>query len=104
MTSEPSWLPPAPSEPSSSGVTLGAAPIAVFAATFPERTLGLVLIHGMARVAWAPDFPWGETTEFHREETNRIASGWGTGEFERWFLHHVGDPRAEDPGYVAMTA
>jgi class 3 adenylate cyclase/pimeloyl-ACP methyl ester carboxylesterase len=86
------------------GVTLSCALMALFAATFPERTLGLVLIQAVARVAWAPDYPWGETAEYHRDETDRIAEGWGTGAFERWFLARAGHPGADDPRYVARTA
>jgi pimeloyl-ACP methyl ester carboxylesterase len=66
------------------GSSISAGFMAVFAASFPERTLGLVMIHALARSAWAPDYPWGETKEFHREETERQTEGWGTGEFERW--------------------
>ena len=86
------------------GVTVSCALMALFAATFPERSLGLVLIHALARTAWAPDYPWGESAEYHRDETDRIAAGWGTGQFERWFLADVDDPRADDPAYVAATA
>ena len=86
------------------GITIGAAVIAVFAAANPERALGLVMIQAAARTAWAPDYPWGESMEDHREETDRIASGWGTGGFEEWFLRLQGDPRADDAAYVAMTA
>jgi class 3 adenylate cyclase len=84
------------------GVTMGAALACIFAATHPERTLGLALIHGQARSAWAPDYPWGETPEFHREETDRIDAGWGTGEFERWFVR--GTPYADDETFIAKTA
>jgi hypothetical protein len=45
-----------------------------------------VLIQSEAKVGWAEDYPWGESVEYFREETERIESGWGTGEFERWFL------------------
>ncbi|MGH2463059.1 MAG: alpha/beta fold hydrolase [Candidatus Limnocylindria bacterium] len=86
------------------GLTIGCALMALFAASFPERALGLVLIHALPRVAWAEDYPWGETAEYHREETDHIEGGWGTGAFERWFMARVGDSRAEDPSYVAMTA
>ena len=86
------------------GLTIGCGLMALFAASFPDRVLGLVLISPLPRTAWAPDYPWGETAEDHREETDRIEAGWGTGEFERWFLASVGDSRAEDPRYIAMTA
>jgi class 3 adenylate cyclase len=85
------------------GVTISCALMALFAATFPERTAGLVLIHALARAARSHDYPWGETTEEYREETDQIASGWGTGAFERWFMEDD-KARAEDPHYVATTA
>jgi class 3 adenylate cyclase len=84
------------------GVTVGAAIACLFAATYPERTLGLALIHSHARTAWAPDYPWGDTPEGHRDETDRIDRGWGTGEFERWFLGITG--QAEDAALVARAA
>jgi class 3 adenylate cyclase len=37
----------------------GAAMVALFAATYPDRTAALVLMVPMVRGAWAPDFPWG---------------------------------------------
>jgi class 3 adenylate cyclase/pimeloyl-ACP methyl ester carboxylesterase len=84
------------------GVTVGAAIACLFAATYPEHTLGVALIHADARTAWAPDHPWGDTPEQHREETDLIDRGWGTGEFERWFLSGTGQP--DDPASIARTA
>jgi pimeloyl-ACP methyl ester carboxylesterase len=37
------------------GGTVGAAIACLFAATYPERALGVALIHADARTAWAPD-------------------------------------------------
>jgi len=37
----------------------GAAMVALFAATYPERTAALILQMPMVRGAWAPDYPWG---------------------------------------------
>ena len=34
-----------------------------FAATYPERTSALVLVRGYARFLWAPDYPWGWTSD-----------------------------------------
>jgi class 3 adenylate cyclase/pimeloyl-ACP methyl ester carboxylesterase len=84
------------------GVTVGAAIACLFAATYPERTLGLALIHSHARTARAPDYPWGDTPEEHQDETERIDRGWGTGEFERWFLSLTG--QADDAAFVARAA
>jgi pimeloyl-ACP methyl ester carboxylesterase len=41
----------------------GGALAAMFAATYPERTLGLVPWSGGVRMAWAPDYPWGMREE-----------------------------------------
>jgi class 3 adenylate cyclase/pimeloyl-ACP methyl ester carboxylesterase len=84
------------------GVTVGAVIACMFAATYPDRALGVALIHCEARTAWAPDYPWGDTPEWHQEETQRIDAGWGTGEFERWFLGESG--QQADPTTVARTA
>jgi len=40
----------------------------LFAATYPERTAGLILHGCQARGEWAPDYPWAPT----KEETARI--------------------------------
>jgi class 3 adenylate cyclase len=37
----------------------GAAMVALFAATYPERAAAVVLNNPMVRGAWAPDYPWG---------------------------------------------
>lgn len=57
---------------------------ALFAATNPDRTLGLV-IHGPdpARTAWAPDWPRGQTVERHEAIVERIDRLWGTEAFIR---------------------
>ena len=36
----------------------------VFAATYPDRVAALVVVNGMARMLWAPDFPLGVSREF----------------------------------------
>ncbi len=37
------------------GLTFTCASMSVFAASFPDRTIGVVLIHPAPRVAWSPD-------------------------------------------------
>ncbi len=88
------------------GITMGASLACLFAATYPERSLGLALIQAQSRSAWSPEHPWGETEAFAREQTERIDAGWGTGEFERWFLRKApgADDRWNDPVFVERTA
>ena len=50
----------------------------VFAATFPERTVGLVGYGAAARTAWAPDYPWGATPESWAEEVAQVGVDWGS--------------------------
>jgi pimeloyl-ACP methyl ester carboxylesterase len=45
------------------GLSEGGTMAAMFAATYPGRTLGLILYGASARGAWAPDYPWGDTEE-----------------------------------------
>jgi pimeloyl-ACP methyl ester carboxylesterase len=45
----------------------------LLAGTFPERTLGVVLMNTRPRIAWAPDYPWG----MRREEFERALAEMG---------------------------
>jgi len=42
------------------GASDGAAIVALFAATYPERTAALSLFRPVVRGAWARDYPWGQ--------------------------------------------
>jgi DNA-binding SARP family transcriptional activator/class 3 adenylate cyclase/alpha-beta hydrolase superfamily lysophospholipase len=48
------------------GVSEGGSMSALFAATHPERTLGLVLMGAFARSMWAPDHPFGVSDDEYR--------------------------------------
>jgi pimeloyl-ACP methyl ester carboxylesterase len=50
------------------GTVEAAAMCTLFAATYPERTLGLILYNGYAKGTWAPDYPWASTVEEWRRE------------------------------------
>lgn len=56
------------------GISEGGPMSVLFAATYPERTSGLVLYGTIARGAWAPDYPWGSKPE--NEETEAWLEGW----------------------------
>ena len=62
---------------------------ALFAATYPDRVLGLIMHGPDVRAAWAPDAPWGMTSEDFEAELATIERGWGTGRFERPFLEEM---------------
>lgn len=55
---------------------------ALFAATYPSRTSGLVWNYPRARLAWAPDYPWGKGPEAFAAELAQAAS-WGTTGYAR---------------------
>jgi len=55
---------------------------ALFAATHPDRASGLVWNYPRARLAWAPDYPWGQRPEAF-EAALAQAPNWGTTEYAR---------------------
>jgi class 3 adenylate cyclase len=55
---------------------------ALFAATHPDRASGIAWNYPKARLAWAPDYPWGEGPEAFEAALAQAAS-WGTTEYAR---------------------
>lgn len=49
----------------------------MFAATYPERTIALVLYDPTARGLWAGDYPWAATDDEWRAELREIRDRWG---------------------------
>ena len=56
----------------------GGALACLFAATYPERTLGLVVMNTAPRFAWAPDYPWGMRREELERTLEEMERDWGT--------------------------
>jgi pimeloyl-ACP methyl ester carboxylesterase len=59
------------------GVSEGGPLCALFAATHPDMTAGLVMLGSYARRLWAPDYPWGPTVEEREEFLQAIVNEWG---------------------------
>ncbi|MBL8232398.1 MAG: alpha/beta fold hydrolase, partial [Bryobacterales bacterium] len=59
------------------GVSEGGPMSALFAATYPEKTLGLVMIGSYARRLKDADYPWGPTAEQRDEYCIHIRESWG---------------------------
>ena len=78
------------------GSTIGAAALAMFAATFPDRVTSLIWFGPMAKTRWSPDYPWGSTPREEREFIARAREHWGGLEFARWYLEHSVPTRASD--------
>jgi class 3 adenylate cyclase len=55
---------------------------ALFAATYPDRTSGLVWNYPRPRLAWAPDYPWGQGPDAFEADLAE-ARNWGTTEQAR---------------------
>jgi pimeloyl-ACP methyl ester carboxylesterase len=76
------------------GVSEGGPLAYLFAATYPQRTTALVLYGEYARLAWAPDYPWGFSQEQHERFLQRVDEAWGTGAiFEYWAPDSKDDQR-----------
>jgi pimeloyl-ACP methyl ester carboxylesterase len=61
------------------GSSEGAPMSILFAATYPQRTSRLILYGGLARSAWAADYPWGITAEQFAARWRFREENWGQG-------------------------
>ncbi len=59
------------------GVSEGGPMSAVFSATYPDRTLALVMIGTYAKRIRSADYPWGPTAEQHAAFLDEIQQNWG---------------------------
>lgn len=85
------------------GHSEGGQNAAVFAATHPERMLGLILLTSDVRGAWAPDHPWGMKQEAWDAEQLLIEHGWGTGEYMASFFTQIMPSLADDDGRASAS-
>ena len=73
---------------------------AVFAATYPERVVALMLHNTWPRVVSSPDYPMGDPVEKWHRRVRETRLRWGDrdyqrGELERYFPSRAGDPEFE---------
>ena len=82
----------------------GGALAALFAATYPERTLGLLLWGGTMRMAAAPDYPWGMSDSRFEERLRTRTELWGDAaraeETTRMTFLAIGNRLAQDPSFT----
>ncbi|MFN2525774.1 MAG: adenylate/guanylate cyclase domain-containing protein [Actinomycetota bacterium] len=78
------------------GISEGAAMAALFAATYPKRTSGLILYGTVARATWAPDYPWPPPREdLLQASAEFVQPAWGTGATVEIFApSHQDNPEA----------
>lgn len=86
------------------GTVEAAAMCTLFAATYPERTLGLILYNGYAKGTWAPDYPWASTVEEWRRELEEELRTWGTNEHAARTVRAVVASEADNPEFIARWA
>ena len=60
-------------------IEAGSVPAILFAATFPERTVALALVEGVATMERADDYPWGMPPSAQLKYRDAMAREWGTG-------------------------
>lgn len=84
------------------GFSEGGTVAALFAATYPERTSGVILYGTLARIIRDADHPWGWFTEEEFADfVERVSRGWGLrsaapGAVELWAPSVAGDERFAD--------
>lgn len=86
------------------GTAEAAAMCVLFAATYPDRTLGLALVFPFARGTWAPDYPWASTVEEWRREIDATAGSWGTYAAAERSARELAPSHADDPQFIAALA
>jgi len=74
---------------------------ALFAATYPERTTGLILIGSYAKRTRSDDYPWAPTPESREEEIRLTEQNWG--DPHQVPAYTLGS-RADDPAFRDWVA
>ncbi|HSS21319.1 MAG TPA: alpha/beta fold hydrolase [Pyrinomonadaceae bacterium] len=59
------------------GVSEGGPMCSLFAATYPEKTLALVMIGTYAKRIWDVDYPWAPTAEHRQHFFDEMRENWG---------------------------
>ena len=56
----------------------GSRPTTLFAATYPERTIALIVLNPSVKGRPTPDYPWAPSDAAWRETLRAVHEGWGT--------------------------
>ena len=71
----------------------------LFAATYPERTSGLIALNPSAKGRPTADYPWAPSDAEWRERLRDIRDGWGKREYFHRLLQHQAPALAEDEAF-----
>jgi class 3 adenylate cyclase len=76
----------------------------LFAATYPERTSGLVLYNPVAKGSWAPDYPWAMTADEWRRDLAESDERWATSEFVDDLVRSMAPSRVDDEPFKRILS
>jgi len=82
------------------GMEDGAAQCFLFAATYPDRTQGIVTFGAASRGTWAPDAPWLWSRDEWAAWIAKIEAGWGTDAFVKELADSVFPSRISDSVFL----
>jgi class 3 adenylate cyclase len=71
----------------------------LFAATYPDRALGLVLFDPEPRGLRTDDYPWAPTEHEWRQRLRLVREGWGTRDYLEALAAELAPSRAGDPEF-----
>jgi class 3 adenylate cyclase len=72
----------------------------LFAATYPERTSGLVLLNPSAKGRPSPDYPWAPSEAEWRQTLREVHDGWGERAYFRQLLRLQGPTMVDDEAFL----
>lgn len=78
----------------------GAKLAVLFAATYPERTAGLILFDPRAASRASADYPWAPSDDEWRQRLAETRDGWGEVDYFRRLLEEWVPDRADDPPFL----
>ncbi|MEM6843959.1 MAG: alpha/beta fold hydrolase [Bacteroidota bacterium] len=83
------------------GHSEGGSVSALFAATYPNRTISLIAFGAFAKRKYSPDYPWAPTKEQRQAVYNMIENSWGSGDMD---LASLAPSKAQDTVFMDWLA
>lgn len=84
------------------GVESAAGLCFLFAASYPERTAGLITLAPVVRGMWAPDYPWAWRHHQWQEWLKHVEQEWGSRTFVRELAEWISPSLAGDPDFLRI--
>ncbi len=83
------------------GHSEGGSVSALFAATYPDRTIALITFGIFAKRRYAPEYPWAPTVEERQKVYDMIENSWGSGDMD---LESLAPSKADDKIFMDWLA